>query len=333
MRNITVTDISISANRPNVKNFAAAKLLPKNKNINPEKVRFVLDNTNSAISNGLMRTICDGLPVIAMSITIGDIKTSDPHILEEMIVPRIRSIPILQSTPRNSKFVLDVVNDSDEIRDVKSSEISTGKLSLPFNETFTICTLAPHCYLRIDNIVIREEYGYVKKNGMHAVAYATAGLTLDVKPFDMEGFYAKDRDPNAKDSDFGTPSREANPHKFAIIFNTNGTMPGKDIVRVACDELIKRIQFVLDSVDNITIGSLGSILTIPDETDTIGNLYMKTITELYPGVDYVKYEVSGFERSVDIVVRFPDFDIKTMFVEVSEYLIGVYKTIRSHFAK
>ena len=124
----------------------------------------------------------------------------------------------------------------------------------------------------------------------------------------------------------------ANPRRFIVGFHTNGTMHAKQIVVDACAEIIRRIKTVDGMLDQITIGTIGSTLTIPGEADTIGNLYMKTICDLYPGVDFVKYTVSKFERSVDIVVRFPDFDIKTLFTETSEYLIRVYNAIASAIA-
>ena len=329
-----VSDITIIDNTPRVKDPAIAKLLPKN--LQREKVSFVLNGVNTAVSNGLARTICDELPVIAMFVPLSNILTTDPQHLEEMIAKRLRLIPLDQATPRDAVFSLDAINDSPVLRDVKSSEIKYKGKTLPFNETFTICTLAPGCMISIRDIVIHEDYGYVKKSGMHVVAYATESIPIDVKPFDMEAYYAKGRtitdDMTADDmAKYGTPTRLANPRQFRVGFCTNGTMPAKRIVIAACDEIIKRLQAVESKLDMITNGEIGYVLSLPGESDTIGNLYMRTIIDLYPEVDFVKYTVSRFERSVDITVRFPDFDIKTMFTETTEHLIGIYKKIKAAF--
>lgn len=319
-----VSDITITDNTPRASNPAIAKLLPKN--LTREKISFVLNGVNNAISNGLARTICDEMPVIALYVPISNIKKTDPHHLEEMIAKRIRMIPLDQSCDRNATFSLDAVNDGLEIRDVKSSEIKWRGKQLPFNETFTICTLAPGCLITIIDITIREDYGYVKGSGMHSVAYATESIAIDVKPFDMNAAYSAN-----PPSDCGTPTRMANPRQYRVGFCTNGTMSAKRIVVAACDELIKRIKIIMSLLDTITSHPSGYVLTVAGETDTLGNLYMRTMIDLYPAIDFIVYTVSKFERSVDIIVRFPDLDVKTMFAETSEYLINMYKTIRSSF--
>ncbi len=331
-KQVTISDITVTSKQPQVKDPAIAKLLPRN--YLPEYLSFVVDGVNTAIANGLQKTICDELSVAAMYCPIANILSTDPHIIEEMLAKRFRMIPLDQKTPRNTKFSLDVINDTPWIRDVKSSEMkmkgSNGQ-KLPFNETFTLCTLAPGCLLTITDISVEEHYGYVKGNGMHAVAYGTASIPLDVMPFNPDLFYAKVKPTGYKPEDAGVPSREANPHKFRISFSTNGTMHAKRIVVAACDEIIRRVKAVEAMLDQITNGVIGATLTIPGEADTIGNLYMKTIIELYPGVDFAKYTVSKFERSVDIVVRFPDFDIKTLFIETSEHIIRTYEAISAKF--
>lgn len=328
---VIVSDISIVDHFPKVKDPEIAKLLPRN--LIPEKISFRLSNVNMSIASALRRTISLELPVKAMFVDFTTIKFTDTFPIHEMVAKRIRMIPIMQNTPDNARFSLNVTNTMPITIDVKSGEI-TGKGKIPFNETFTLCTLNPSTSITIPEITIKTAYGFNENDGMHVVAYQSSKIALDQTPINMYEHYSDEITAAIKKNEpatTGIPSRESNVREHGMSFGTNGTMPARQIVAFACRELIKRISAVEELFDTMLDTGDYHILTIPGETHSIGNMIMKTTCELYPDIDFIKYTIASDTRSVDVKIRY-NGDVRVMLTEVISFCVRALEDIGIAFA-
>jgi DNA-directed RNA polymerase subunit L len=326
MAQVTVDNISIDDMTPKVKDPEARKLLPST--LFPERLSFNLHGVNNAVSNAIRRTVLCELLVSALYADSTNVTTNDEFIIHEMITKRLRMIPIDQYTPLDATFELIVENSTSHVKDIKSAEIrivNPGRESrsalrrLPFNETYTLFTLAAGKSLRIPNIRINQAYGYENGDGMHAVAFNAVSIAVDQKPINL---YI----PN----DDGLPSSLSDPRVWRIAFNTNGSMPAKKIVIAACDNLIFRISSISDLLDKIVSSGNEYILTINGESDTIGNLFMKTITDLFPDIIAITYSASSVIRSITIRMRCNE-DINVLYNDTIKHLVKMFGIIKSYF--
>jgi len=317
---VSVSNISIKDVRPKLKNQAFAKYLPTR--LFPEFVEFQLSGVNNAISNAIRRTVSCELLVSSMYVKYEDISTSDMFNLAEIIMKRFKMIPIDQKTPLTSTFELDVTNSTADVIDVKSGSIrikNSPLNKLPFNETFTLFTLNPGKSIKIKHISIHQSYGFSEREGMCVMAYNAASIPLDQIPINLY-------EPELG----GIPSSISNPKVYKITFRTNGTLPGKEIVRLTCDSIISRIHSVKELLSTIDSNGDEYSLSIVGESDTIGNLFMKTIVTLYPDIRAVVYHVPSNERICNIRVRC-DEDINVIFTNAIKHMIDVFTTIKGYF--
>lgn len=315
---VTITDIS-----PKVKNPEIAKLLPKT--LFPKRLEFQISPVSNAVSNALRRTVECELLVKALWVDLEDFETNDMFHIQEMIMERFRMIPIDQNTPLDTIFELSATNDTATVRDVKSSEIrihyTSGKGSalkkLPFNETFTLFTLNPGKTVKIKKITIHSAYGFTSGDGMHAVAVNAASIAIDQIPINhYEGV--------------GIPSSISNARVWKISFNTNGTMEPKAIVAAACDNIIARVETVHELLYSIENNGDEYLLIINGESHTIGNLFMRTIVDLFPDIRAVTYTTANVGRVCSIRIRC-DEDINTVYEVAVKYLVNLFTDIKKYF--
>lgn len=325
---VSVTDIEIRDLSPKIKDPRFEKYLPKT--LFPKHMEFVLGGVSGAVANGIRRTIMCELLVSAMYVEYEDIQTNDKFIIPELVMKRLRMIPIDQSCPLDATFELNVTNTTDIIRDVKASEIrivSGGRgtkerpqlKKLPFNETFTLFTLEAGMSCKITNIGIHQDFGFIEGSGMHVVAFNCASVSVDQIPINV---YEPD--------DKGIPSSISNPRVWRIKFNTNGTMRPESIIAYACDNIIQRVQSVQDLLYLIQNNNDEYVLVIDGESDTIGNLFMKTICDIYPDIRAVAYSVNSVGRVLTMRVRC-DEDINSVFTTAIKHIVRIYTEIKKHF--
>jgi len=318
MTSIKVSNINVIDLSPSVKDPALAKFISKN--LKPERIEFTLGGVNNAIANGIRRTAACELPVKHMICNYEDIKTRDKFIIPEMIIKRLMMIPLSQSCDGSAVFEIDVANNTAAPMDIKTSLVKAvsgyrGK-TLPFNETFTLLTLNPGKTLNIKNIRIETHYGFESGFGMCTMAHNASSVSVDQQPINMY-------DPGAG----GIPSRMSNPKVYRISMNSNGAMPARDIIKRTCDNLIERVNIVKDLLSSIEVNADEYVLIIKGESDTIGNLFMRTITDLFPDIRAVTYLISNFSREATIRVRC-DEDINTIFSTSIKHIVRVYTSIR-----
>jgi hypothetical protein len=213
----------------------------------PVMFSCTLSNVNNAISNALRRVIGGELLVKGFDCEFSDITTTDVFIIPEMIIQRLRCIPVHQDVPDDTVFEIHVTNKSLDLIDVKSSSIQVvrdknnnldknkhGKRAY-HNETFTLFTLNAGCSLTIKNIRITKNAGYVKGWGSYVLGVHTSSFALDQQPIDLF-------DPNSK----GLSSSVAAPRKWKLQFTTNGTIdPHKLMVMEYLQNMLQIPMYLL----------------------------------------------------------------------------------------
>lgn len=292
---IKVENFEKTALKPRVNNPALEKLLPKTHV--PVRVSLELSPVSNAVSNALRRTITDEFPVRCMRVEVGDVSSTDPFIIPEMVAKRFRQIPISQSCPLSAKFELRAVNTGDAVRDVKASEITvvSGPKTLPFNETFTLFTLGAGKSAKITCIFVHETYGYLHGSGMHSIASGCTSTVANERlfnPFEPEAG--------------GIHSRFSNPRHWKLEFITHGTMEPEAIMAKSCDVLIERLGQTRDLFGSIQSNGDEHLLLLAGESDTIGNLLMRTAVDLYPDIPAITYSVDDVERTCTVKMRADD---------------------------
>lgn len=322
-----------------VSDFKVKKLIPKIpdrfKHLAPtvlqrERCTFTLDGCSNAVANGIRRTILCELKVLYLKSDYEEITTDDPFIIPEMIQKRLRMIPLLQSVPQDTKFSLEVTNNTTNVMDVKTKLFGKNY----FDETITILALQPGKSVKI-TARVASEYGYVPDYGMCAVAFNATSICKDMKPYNayeeniIHALQSEDSDKPVSDTKIGAPrvsSHMADPRVWEISFNTNGTLTSKEIVKRACAGIIERLKSVISLLYTMANNDKQYVLTVNGDSDTIGNLLVKTIDELYPDVEAATYSTSPIERLFTIRIIY-DEDINTLYKNVVEHLIAIYESI------
>jgi len=321
---VSVSKIEISKYKPNVpKRFE--HLAPKE--LISEHMEFQINNVSNAISNAIRRTITSELLVKAMKVdlkNINDFEDSekvheDKFIISDMIESRITMIPLRQDVPKNAMFKLYYHNKSHEVAKVKTSELvqvsgETLKI-MPFNTNIDLLHLQPGKKVKINKIRINEDYGY--NFAPYTVAVNAVSVAVDQVPYNA---YKKE----------GIKSSLSNPQVWKIAFNTNGTSPCKTIIKNACDNLIERVQLINDYLKLIENANDEYILHIKGESDTIGNLLMKTITTLFPDIISVTYSTETFTRELTVRIRC-DEDISTIYEITIKHIVKIFTDIKKYF--
>ncbi len=129
--------------------------------IQRQKISFKIRDTIPAIANYIRRAVKSGLlGVKILTCEIEDIESNDDFLLRiELRNYRIRHIPILQDTPDDTIFSIDVSNDTDNYHLVTSNDIQCN-IKKPFMINLPILMLSPRSYLRVNNIHITTGIGY-----------------------------------------------------------------------------------------------------------------------------------------------------------------------------
>jgi DNA-directed RNA polymerase subunit L len=250
-----------------------------------DRVEFVLPNTSGAIANAIRRTITCELPVKGFYCNYEDIDTNDPFIIPEMIQKRIMMIPVRQSTHSGS-WNIDVTNLTTSPMFVTAGMINPKP---PCDSKITILVLGVGKYFKC-KIGVNELYGYQTGNGMRALAVNAASVPIDVTPL------------NTFDNT-GVPVSVSNPRVWKISFVTNGTITPKDLIIKAIESIIERIIGVTSGLAHVRKRESEYEFDIENESDTIGNIMMRTILDIYPDIPAVVYKVSVVDRVLTMRFR------------------------------
>lgn len=264
----TVSDIKIRLLVPQIADPAIARLLPRR--LAPEEFRCILSGYGGipAVANGIRRLLMIELPVKRMCFNYEDLKTNHPPtgeiIITEMMISRFCMVPIDQSVDKRAVFALDVENKTKLMMDVKTGDLKivSGSKTLPFDSTITLVSLKPGQHLSISNIHISTACGYEDGAGMRALTSRARQIPKDViMPNNYEGIT-------------GVSSVASSPRVAELTFTTNGEMDSREMVRFACDEIMRRVEIVRANLPLIVSNGTSHNLTLA-ENDTIGTLFMR----------------------------------------------------------
>lgn len=322
-----ISDIVISSYGCTIKDPEVRKLLPTT--CVPEHVEFVLSNVSTAIANGLRRTIVSELPVKALNFHDTNFVTTNPFCeIVDLVKQRIRQIPIMQNTPQDLKFKLDVSNTSDSLFDVTADMIKTSSGASSdkyFNGTTLICTLEPKTGLTINDIFI--DIGVENSDNGAGYSVAFNGVR---KPLDEEPFYELYTPYDGKlytNKGTGVHSSVSNSRKHAMSFNTNGTEPPKQIIKRALQHLSKMLTSCRDDSLDTLVGTNDTYtLSMPNTTDTIGNIIARHTCDLHPDIKLITYRVDPTSHYCDIRLR-TDADAKKLLHGVLTNAIGICNSL------
>ena len=324
MNKISVTNIKVTNLTPKINDPELIKLLPT-VNI-PDHMEFVLSGVDNSVSNAIRRTIACELLVSGLNITVDDIETNDEFIISEFITSRIKLIPIKQSCPLDAVFELYVENNTPVVMDVKTGQITIVNKgsphplkSIPFNETFTLLSIQPGKSIRIKNIRVMQNYCKKDTFGGYAVASNVTSVAQDQIPINMY-------EPDSK----GIPSSVSNPQVWKISYNTNGTIPAKDIVPATCDNIIERSKNVKELLYSVIQNEKEYLLTVQGETHTMGNLLMRAVLALYPDIPSVVYKADDNNDSMTLRIASHD-DAVEIIENAIDHIIKIFTRIRTYF--
>lgn len=107
-------------------------------------------------------------------------------------------------------------------------------------------------------------------------------------------------------------------------------MPPNEIVAEACDNIIMRMNVVKELLYSIQSNNDEYSLTINGETDTVGNLLMRAINDLYPDIRAAVYSASNKDRTLLMRIRC-DEDINVVYNSAIKYVIKTYNEIKQFF--
>ncbi len=261
-----------------------AALVPTTVN---RRITFELKHANCALANAIRRTLMSELPIKHLTVSLTDIKSTDPYIIGEAIRKRIEMIPISQSIKDDATFAIRFENNTDEYIDVPSSEIKLNGVTtsadiVPF---IPICDINSGTSFTINDIHVVESYGYDNARvSIGRVAYEII------------------------DHDMTQPSITSNPTSFRIEVETPGIINPIEMVRKAIDSLITR----LDTIDyNHAVVEFDIYkLPIRNETHSIGKIMSWYIYQTEPTIKYVASRTPHpSKREVIIDVHHPNGEL------------------------
>lgn len=229
---------------------------------------FELRGASCALANGIRRTLISEMPVRHLTVSLSDIKTTDPYIIGDAIRKRVEMIPIGQSMDLSSVFSAQFENKSDMCMDVPSSAIllNGATRSSGVSPDIPICDINSGTSFSLHNIRVIESYGYDNaRQSIGRVAYEIL------------------------DQDFSQPSISTDPSNFRIEVETPGIIDPKEMIVKAIKCLIGRLRGI-DHGNSVTEFDIFK-LSIPNETHTIGNLISRYIYHANPTIDYVANRV------------------------------------------
>ncbi len=241
------------------------KLIPSVVN---QTLTFDIIDGNPAIANAIRRTLMSEIPIRHLTVSLSDIKTTDPYIIGEAIKKRIEMIPISQDTDMDTVFAVKFENNTDEYIDVSSSEIKINGMSQSNDimPNIPICDINSDTMITINDIHVSESFGYNNSR----VSIGRVGYEI-------------------LDVDFNQPSLQSSPTHFRIEVETCGIHDPLKLVHFAIDTLIQRLD-AIDYSKHIVEFDIYK-LTIENESYTISKMLSWYIYQLNKNIKYVASRV------------------------------------------
>lgn len=302
------------------------------------RVAMEMKGIPTAMVNAFRRTLTDEM--IGHTLQISDDgwntqETTELFMLPHFVGMRISSIrlkcQIPSETIRTLKLGLDMVNASGAPLSVYAGDLVVKEGNMKetlFNPTYRIAVIQPGKRMVIDEIKIVTGVG--KDNGLFNVTCCAAFRHLDLEEYTDDEIRQKDG-VASNSSGYKQSSLISNPKHHLLTFDVPAT--GKDYVNDVftllkdCIITIRdRLQSILNAIDKseggdkdvsgsihksgiqhtcikLESGLNESVLSVPNETYTIGELLRRYVYEIVPEISGVSYEVISHERRLVLTVR------------------------------
>jgi DNA-directed RNA polymerase subunit L len=298
------------------------------------RLSFEVRGVPTAAANALRRVLAGEM--VGRCLTFDRVDraaTSDPFMIDDdFLRTRIRMIPLAPQIPADVvaglRLALSVANTTEDVVTVYSGDLVVTAGELPtaiFNPTFEIAFLQPGHTLRIADIHIAE--GSAARDVAFAVAARATLRPLDVAELPREATHTADG-AAATLSGFAESALVADPrhHRVACVVPAAPPDPATvaALAEDACFAVMKRLRYVQQVVEAAVDGGLDDaadaadarshfvvtadaerttgVLTVADETHTIGNLLSRYVYELVPDISFVAYTCIPHEKRMQLKV-------------------------------
>lgn len=300
-------------------------LLP---NLNKKSISFDIIDSNESFANAIRRVFNDELEVKCLDINTHNLVTNDKYILTDNIKERINLVSLLQNIDKDTKFNLNVVNNTNDIINIYTRDINNKNKNdkkVYFNLNIQICSLKPNRFINISDIFINKDYGY--NNSIYSLG----------------SWHYK-----AINTDFNISSLNNNVKNFNLELINNSNIDIKDIIINIYENLYFRLKKIQNSINEYNINTNSDDInkitnnsnnlyiinnklikesnyldvdgTIPKEIDnlyeihinneyhTIGNLITKYVFQQEPSIELINYKlIHPLTHKLIIIIKHSEY--------------------------
>jgi hypothetical protein len=264
----------------------------------PEMLKCVFDkNVPASYINSIRRVIIDNdIPVKYLTVKDTDIETSDEQIIPDYLIKNIEMLPIDQGIPMSTKYAIKVDNKLDKLIDIYSQILDPTEKY--FDDCMIFISLSPKRFLEVKNIHVAI--------GRWNARYSLAGQIF-------------------AGLDFMTDEN-------CLCFTTLGSMPARDVLKLAIDTLIKKISGVSSVLSDIRTLETDSVpyheLIIPNETATVSMPIVKTLLALQ-GKDIDAVSFDSIEQTMTTIKFNSTEDPRSLLEDSIKYLLKFYQELNA----
>lgn len=322
VKEVKHTNLKIPSNVLNkLKELNVGNFLPKSIS---KKLYVEFHKTNTELINSIVRTLESEIPVYALVVDIGNIKTDDAYIFPQLIAHRLSMMPIKQFN--NIKLSLNVKNNSDVKIKVYSESLSDdakiGSDIEILSPGYVICELNPGCKISIDNIV--------SKKGIKYLDGAKYSLPFHVRYRQL-------------DYDSNISSMERTGTKYSIEIPYIRNIDPKDALNLAIDTLVNKLDGLRKKISKADSSHSDEYLqiksdksyteySISKETSTIGNIAVRYIYNIDPQIKNVTWRKDHLLKDY-IIIRIEHNESKKILLQAFENAIEELKSIKDQINK
>jgi len=332
------------------------------------EVQMDIFGIHTAEINAIRRVLTDEIQHYYMTTNDAILQTDDPYINMPKIENFISQIPLCYSIPKDIikkiRFGINIKNETTSTMAVLCGELMIESKDIDlknpiFDPTFELFALGAGKEIVIHNIKIINNYGKY---------YAGANLAcnaiyehLDIEEYSMEDMNRKENRIKSfvGQSGYKISSLVANPIHHRLYFNIPATTKNykseiRQILNDVCDNIIYRLRNILiyienshkstsqhgDQITDIQSSILENIdinryiISIPNETHTIGNLLKRIIlNEIFPSCSLITYNIT-FEKNLEITINYLEGeDIHKYLINSIKFGINTFNEIKKEINK
>lgn len=294
-------------------------------NLDKLSVTIHVDNANNEVTNALQRASTTEQNGYGLDVEYGDVSTNDENMNITELIKNIQLLPLRNGI---SQEEIDAIDLSINIKNTTNNvlAISAGDMIIKsykikehlFYNSTTLIYLNIGKSLTVNNIRIKE--GNVEEDTRYLTATNGAIFPLDLK----------------KDSK--TPHSRYMKHEItfkvnAISKNEKSRDVTKRILIGGCDDLIKRLQIILQIVNEddvlYTQKFDDAYILKVEETNSIAKLLERICFNIYPEVEYITAEIIYDTKIMTLHIK--GSDARNMLLTTIVTAIKIYENIKQQF--